>query len=44
MIFDGRSVVPLEEHDFDRCLTCTVEEAREMPRLPTMSVIDAGPA
>ena len=42
--FDKRSLVLLEEHDFDRWLTCTVEEAREMLLLPAMSVIDAGPA
>lgn len=43
-IFDKRSVVPLEEHDFDRWLTCTVEDARDMLMLPSVSVIDAGPA
>lgn len=42
--FDKRSVVPLEEHDFDRWLTCTADEAREMLLLPSMSMIDAGPA
>ena len=43
-IFDKRSVVPLEEHDFDRWLTCAVEEARDMMSLPALGVIDAGPA
>lgn len=41
---DKRSIVAIEEHDFDRWLTCTVEEARDMLMLPAMSVIDAGPA
>jgi len=44
VIFDKRSVVPIEEHDFDRWLTCTVEEARDMLLLPSVDVIDAGPA
>jgi putative SOS response-associated peptidase YedK len=44
LIFDKRSLVLLEEHDFDRWLTCTVKEAREMLQLPAMNAIDAGPA
>jgi putative SOS response-associated peptidase YedK len=42
LIFDKRSLVLLEEHDFDRWLTCTVEKAREMLLLTAMSAIDAG--
>jgi putative SOS response-associated peptidase YedK len=30
---DKRSVVAIEEHDFDRWLTCAVEEAGEMVQL-----------
>lgn len=44
LVFDKRSVVPLEAHDFDRWLTCTVDEAGEMLLLPSVEVIDAGPA
>lgn len=44
LILDKRSVVPLEAHDFDRWLTCTVDEAREMLLLPSMNVLNAGPA
>lgn len=43
-IFDKRSVVLLEPHDFDRWLTCTTEEAREMILLASVDLFDAGPA
>jgi len=38
---DKRSVIPLEVHDFDRWLTCTVEEARTMLKLPSIELFDA---
>lgn len=41
---DRRSVVAIEEHDFDRWLTCTVEEAREMMELIPVDLMIAGPA
>lgn len=41
---DKRSVVAIEEHDFDRWLTCTVEEAREMVQLIPVDRMVAGPA
>ena len=41
---DKRSLVAIEAHDFDRWLTCTVEEAREMLQLIPVHLIDAGPA
>lgn len=41
---DKRSVVAIEEYDFDRWLTCTPEEAREMVQLIPVDLIDAGPA
>lgn len=44
VIFDKRSVVPLEEHNFDRWLTCTVDEARQMLELPSADLMAAGPA
>jgi putative SOS response-associated peptidase YedK len=40
---DKRSVIPLEPHDFDRWLTCTVEEAKEMLKVPLVELFDAGP-
>jgi len=43
-IQDKRSVVAIEEHDIDRWLTCTPEEAREMVGLIPVQFIDAGPA
>jgi putative SOS response-associated peptidase YedK len=43
-IFDKRSVVLLEPHDFDRWLICTVEEARDMIELAPIEFFDAGPA
>ncbi len=43
-IFDKRSVVLLEPHDFDRWLTCTIEEAREMILLASVDIFEAGPA
>ncbi|WP_285413645.1 SOS response-associated peptidase family protein [Variovorax sp. efr-133-TYG-130] len=42
-IQDKRSLVPLEAHDFDRWLTCTVEEARAMLELPSVALFDAAP-
>jgi len=41
---DKRSVIPLEAHDFDRWLTCTVEEAKEMLKVPAVELFAAGPA
>ncbi|MNV89395.1 hypothetical protein D3C71_1836820 [compost metagenome] len=41
---DKRSVVAVEEHDFDRWLTCTTEEAREMMQLIPADLIAAAPA
>lgn len=43
-IQDKRSLAPLEAHDFDRWLTCTVDEARAMLELPSVHLFDAGPA
>ncbi|RRH80822.1 DUF159 family protein [Variovorax beijingensis] len=40
---DKRSVIPLEAHDFDRWLTCTVEEAKAMLKVPPVELFDAGP-
>lgn len=40
---DMRSLIPLEAHDFDRWLTCTVEEAREMLKVPPVELLDAEP-
>lgn len=40
---DKRTVIPLEAHDFDRWLTCTVEEARAMLKVPPVELFDAGP-
>lgn len=40
---DKRTVIPLEAHDFDRWLTCTVEEAKEMLKVPPVELFDAGP-
>ncbi|MNY04243.1 hypothetical protein D3C86_1369090 [compost metagenome] len=40
---DKRTVIPLEAHDFDRWLTCTVEEAREMLKVPPVELFDAAP-
>lgn len=42
-IQDKRSVVSIEAHDFDRWLTCTVEEAKEMLLLPSIDLFSAGP-
>jgi N4-gp56 family major capsid protein len=42
-IQDKRSLVPLEAHDFDRWLTCIVEEARSMLELPSVDLFDAAP-
>ena len=44
LILGKRSVVPLAAHDFDRWVTCTMDEARKMLLLPSVDVIDAGPA
>ncbi|WP_097200796.1 SOS response-associated peptidase [Variovorax sp. YR752] len=41
---DKRSVVAIEERDFDRWLTCTVEKAREMVQLIPVDLMVAGPA
>ncbi len=41
---DKRSVVAIEEHDIDRWLTCTPEEARDFVELIPVPLIDAGPA
>lgn len=41
---DKRSVVAIEEHDFDRWLSCTVEEAREMVQLIPVDRLIAQPA
>jgi putative SOS response-associated peptidase YedK len=38
-----RTVIPLEAHDFDRWLTCTVDEAREMLKVPPVELFDAAP-
>jgi putative SOS response-associated peptidase YedK len=43
-IQDKRSVVAIEQHDFDRWLTCTVEEAGEMVQLIPVDRMIAGPA
>jgi putative SOS response-associated peptidase YedK len=43
-IQDKRSVVAIEQHDFDRWLTCTVEEASEMVQLIPVDRMIAGPA
>ncbi|SDX11679.1 Putative SOS response-associated peptidase YedK [Variovorax sp. YR634] len=40
---DKRTVIPLEVHEFDRWLTCTVEEARAMLKVPPVDLFDAGP-
>ena len=40
---DKRSVIPLEAHDFDRWLTCTVEEARGLLKVPPVELFDAAP-
>ncbi|ADU36963.1 SOS response-associated peptidase [Variovorax paradoxus] len=40
---DKRTVIPLEVHDFDRWLTCTVEEARAMLKVPPVELFNAGP-
>lgn len=40
---DKRTVIPLEAHDFDRWLTCTVEEAKEMLKVPPLELFSAGP-
>lgn len=40
---DKRSVIPIEAHDFDRWLTCTVEEARALLKVPPVELFDAGP-
>lgn len=40
---DKRSVIPLEAHDFDRWLTCTVEEARALLKVPPAEVFAAAP-
>lgn len=40
---DKRSLIPLAVHDFDRWLTCTVEEAGAMIQLPPAGLFDAGP-
>ncbi|WP_454909271.1 hypothetical protein [Variovorax gossypii] len=41
---DKRSVIALEVHDFDRWLTCTVEEAQTMLKVAPVELFDAGPA
>jgi putative SOS response-associated peptidase YedK len=38
-----RSVIPFESHDFDRWLTCTVEEAKEMLKVPPVELFAARP-
>ncbi len=40
---DKRTVIPLEAHDFDRWLTCTVEEAKTMLKVPPVELFSAGP-
>jgi putative SOS response-associated peptidase YedK len=40
---DKRSLIPLEPHDFDRWLTCTVEEAKEMLKVPAVELFAAHP-
>lgn len=40
---DKRTVIPLETHDFDRWLTCPVEEASAMLKVPLAELIDAVP-
>jgi putative SOS response-associated peptidase YedK len=40
---DKRSVVAIEEHDIDRWLTCSPQEAREMVELIPVHLIDAAP-
>jgi putative SOS response-associated peptidase YedK len=40
---DKRTVIPLAAHDFDRWLTCTIEEARSMLKVPAVELFDAGP-
>lgn len=40
---DKRTVVPLEVLDFDRWLTCTVEERRAMLKMPPVELFEAGP-
>jgi putative SOS response-associated peptidase YedK len=40
---DKRSVIPLEAHDFDCWLTCTVEEAKAMLKVPPVELFDASP-
>jgi len=41
---DKRSVVAIEEHNFDRWLTCAPEETREMMELIPADLMIAGPA
>ena len=41
---DKRSLVLLEQQDFDRWLAGTIEEARALVRLTPVEVFDAGPA
>jgi putative SOS response-associated peptidase YedK len=36
-------VIPFEAHDFDRWLTCTVKEAREMLKVPPVELFNADP-
>lgn len=38
-----RTGLPLGAHDFDLWLTCTVEEARAMLRVPPVELFDAWP-
>ena len=40
---DKRTVIPLEAHDFDRWLTCTVDEARAMLSVPPVELFRAAP-
>jgi len=40
---DKRSVIPLEEGDFDQWLEGTVEQARALMRVPSLDIFAAGP-
>jgi len=41
---DKRSVIPLEVHEFDLWLAGTVEEAKQLLKVPPVELFDAGPA
>jgi len=40
---DKRSVIPLEERDFDQWLEGTVEQAKALMRVPSLEIFEAGP-